>query len=122
MYSKPDPANNNESVALTDEDLQLIKKVRDSIGDGKEFDAFLMNYDLSDYPILNVFSVEFFNKLLRLKSKQTVIDTQDSVKEYLYKINNLFESCKTGKGFYEIFEINCKFRAQIKDRSQFKFL
>ena len=96
MYDKTNPDNKSEAVALTDEDLKYIKRVRDSLGNGKEFEAFLMNYDLADYPILNLFSVEFFDKFMNLKSKHTVIDTQDSVKEYLYKINNLFRSCNRG--------------------------
>lgn len=69
MFNKVNPKDSGESVGLTDEDLDYIFRVRDSLADGKEFNALLMNYDLSDYPILNIFSVEFFNKLLRLKSK-----------------------------------------------------
>lgn len=54
--------------------MHYIANVREALGEAKEFKTFLLNYDLSEYPILNLFSADFVDKILKFKSSQTVIE------------------------------------------------
>jgi len=59
--------------------MHYIANVREALGEAKEFKTFLLNYDLSEYPILNLFSADFVNKILKFKSSQTVIEIKQEL-------------------------------------------
>jgi hypothetical protein len=62
----------NHSVILTDTDLRNIKDVRDALGEATEFEYLVKNYDLGDFSILNLFSVDFVDRILSFNSTDTV--------------------------------------------------
>jgi hypothetical protein len=57
----------NKSIELTNKDLSDIEKVRESLGEQEAFRAKFADYNLQEYPILEMFSSEFFNRTMKFK-------------------------------------------------------